>query len=485
MYLGIDIGTSAVKALLMDDSGTILAEVDSPLTVSRPRPLWSEQNPADWWQAVDASVLALRSQAGSALDGLQAIGLSGQMHGAVVLGADMQPLRPAILWNDGRSHAHCAQLEQQVPSLPATAGVVAMPGLTAPKLLWLREHEPAVFRAIHKVLLPKDYIRLQLSGECIADMSDAAGTLWLDQAARDWNDSALTACGLQRAQMPTLVEGSTPGGYLRAEIAQRWGVPAGIVIAGGGGDAAAGGIGVGAINDGDGFISLGTSGQLFVVTANYQPKPEVLLHSFAHCIPARWYQMAAMLNGASCLAWVAGIVGENDIGTLLEQVEAAYQGPSSVLFLPYLSGERTPHNNPYARGVFFGMDADSGPLDLVQAVLEGVAFSFADAQDCLRQAGTDCACPGIIGGGARSRLWAQIMADVLGRPLQRYQGGAKGPAFGAARLARLALSGAEPATVCLQPALEQMIEPDLANTARYGERLPRFRALYRQLRNEF
>ena len=192
-----------------------------------------------------------------------------------------------------------------------------------------------------------------------------------------------------------------------------------------------------------------------------------------------------MLNGASCLAWVAGIVGENDIGTLLEQVEAAYQGPSSVLFLPYLSGERTPHNNPYARGVFFGMDADSGPLDLVQAVLEGVAFSFADAQDCLRQAGTDCACPGIIGGGARSRLWAQIMADVLGRPLQRYQGGAKGPAFGAARLARLALSGAEPATVCLQPALEQMIEPDLANTARYGERLPRFRALYRQLRNEF
>jgi len=485
MYLGLDIGTSAIKALLIDHAGAVLAEAETALAVSRPQPLWSEQNPADWWQAVDASVRKLRRQAATALSQVQAIGLSGQMHGAVVLGADDKPLRPAILWNDGRSQAQCAELEQALPALPSRAGVIPMPGLTAPKLLWLREHEPEVFRAIHKVLLPKDYIRLRLSGEYISDLSDAAGTLWLDQARRDWDDAALAACGLQRQHMPGLVEGSVPSAHLRAAIAQDWGLAAGVVIAGGGGDAAAGGVGVGAINDGDGFISLGTSGQLFVVTEDYRPKPEVLVHSFAHCIPARWYQMAAMLNGASCLAWVASIIGADDINVLLKQVEAAYKGPSPVIFLPYLSGERTPHNNPHARGVFFGMSADTGPLDLVQAVLEGVAFSFADAQDCLSQAGTECAQPGIIGGGARSRFWAQIMADVLGRPLQRYQGAAKGPAFGAARLARLALTQEAAETVCLRPELEQLIEPNASNTVRYAERLPRFRALYQQLRGEF
>ena len=485
MYLGIDIGTSAIKALLINESETVLAEAETALSVNRPQPLWSEQNPADWWRTVDNSISALHKQAPDALSRVAGLGLSGQMHGAVALGADNKPLRPAILWNDGRSYAQCAELEQLVPALPDQAGVVAMPGLTAPKLLWLRAHEPEVFSEIRTVLLPKDYIRLCLSGELISDMSDAAGTLWLDQAKRDWNEAALAACGLERSQMPVLVEGSAPGGYLRADIAQRWGLPPNIVIAGGGGDAAVGGIGIGAINNGDGFLSLGTSGQFFVATERYQPKPEVLLHSFAHCIPQRWYQMAAMLNGASCLAWAAGIVQETDIEALLKRVEAAYQGPSAVLFLPYLSGERTPHNNPHARGVLFGLGANSGPLDVIQAVLEGVAFSFADAHACLLQAGSDCAQPGVIGGGARSRFWIQLLADVLGRPLQRYRGGAKGPAFGAARLARLAAHGEAPETVCRSPTVAEIIEPRPNYTERYAERVAQYRSIYNQLKSEF
>ena len=485
MYLGIDIGTSAIKAVLIDASENLLAETDTALSLSRPHPLWSEQNPADWWQAVDAALLALREQAAEALSRVEGIGLSGQMHGAAVLGANDQPLRPAILWNDGRSQAQCTELEQRVPGLPLKAGVVAMPGLTAPKLLWLRQHEPEVFKAIRSVLLPKDYVRLRLSGERISDLSDAAGTLWLDQAERDWNDEALAACGLERSQMPRLVEGSAPGGYLRAEIAQRWGMRPGIVIAGGGGDAAAGGVGIGAVNDGDGFLSLGTSGQFFVATERYQPKPEVLLHSFAHCIPQRWFQMAAMLNGASCLAWAANIVQETDIDALLKRVEAAYQGPSSILFLPYLSGERTPHNNPHARGVLFGLNANNGSVDVVQAVMEGVAFSFADAHACLLQAGSDCTQPGVIGGGARSRFWIQMLADVLGRPLQCYKGGAKGPAFGAARLARLAAHGESPETLCRRPEVSEVIAPRPHYTERYAARVARFRSLYHQLKNEF
>lgn len=485
MYLGIDLGTSAVKALLINDHNKVLAEAEQSLTVARRKRLWSEQNPADWWTAVMQSIQQLRTQQGQSFQYIRGIGLSGQMHGAVVLNQARQPLRPAILWNDGRAYAQCKELEETLPDLPWQAGVVAMPGFTAPKLLWLRQHEPEVFAAIDKILLPKDYIRLCLSGELITDMSDAAGTLWLDQARRQWNPAALAACGLQLEQMPELVEGSAVAGTLRADIAAELGLPAGIVIAGGGGDAATGGAGIGAINSGDGFISLGTSGQFFVASDRYQPKPEVLLHSFAHCVPERWYQMAAMLNGASCLAWAAKMLGEPDIGALLTRVEAAWQAPSEVIFLPYLSGERTPHNNPYAKGVWFGMTANTTPLDLFQAVLEGVAFSLADARDCLQQAGTLCDQPGVIGGGARSRFWLQILADILGLPLARYQGGAKGPAFGAARLARLAVENGDPAVICPQPEVAEVIAPRIEYTEQYCERLQQFRVLYRQLEGQF
>ena len=335
------------------------------------------------------------------------------------------------------------------------------------------------------MLLPKDYVRLRLTGEHVTDMSDAAGTLWLDQARRDWSSELLAASGMTESQMPRLVEGSERSGSLRPEIAAELGLAPGIVVAGGAGDAAAGGIGIGAVQDGDAFVSLGTSGQYFVTTASYRPHPDAFIHAFCHALPERWFQMAAMLNGASPLAWAARLVGDADIAALLTRVEAGYRGPSHSLFLPYLSGERTPHNDPHARGVLFGLDSDSGPEAVVQAVLEGVACSFALAQDCLAAAGTPVAEVAAIGGGARSRFWMRILASLLDRPVTVYAGGAMGPAFGASRLARLALTGAAPEAVCSKPAVAEVLEPDRALVPAYRDLDGRWRHLYATLRSEF
>ena len=483
-YLGIDVGTSAVKAILVDERQAAVAEADVPLQVSRPQDLWSEQDPEAWWQAVQHAIEQLRTENPAALADVRGIGLSGQMHGAVLLDDAGRPLRPAILWNDGRSFREAQELREQHPELSHAMGVIPMPGFTAPKLLWLARHEPETFRAVRKVLLPKDYIRLKLTGSAVTEMSDAAGTWWLDEAARDWSDEALTATGLTRDHMGDLVEGSQPSGIVRAELAQQWGMRGDVVVAGGGGDAAAGAVGLGAIDDGSAFISLGTSGQLFVTTQDFSPAPEALVHSFCHAIPGRWFQMAAMLNGASCLAWAAGLL-KADIGELLRQTEAAYRAPSSLIFLPYLAGERTPHNDPYARGVFFGLSPETRQTDLVQAVLEGVAFSFADAKQCLAQAGTQLTHAGMIGGGSRSTFWTRIFASVLDVPLMRYEGSDKGPAFGAARLARLASTGESPDAVCTAPAIIETVEPDPGLVERYAPRVEAYRRLYRSLKPEF
>lgn len=483
-YLGIDIGTSAVKAVLVDERQAVLAEASVALPISRPRDVWSEQDPESWWVAVQDAVRQLRSEQPFAWADIRSIGLSGQMHGAVLLDAENRPLRPAILWNDGRSFREAEELGEKHPELSHTMGVIPMPGFTAPKLLWLSRHEPTSFQAVRKVLLSKDYIRLRLTGLHVTDMSDAAGTWWLDEAARDWSDAALAATGLDRSYMPRLVEGSQPSGTVRSEIAQQWGLRDDVIVAGGAGDAAAGAIGLGAIEDGAAFLSLGTSAQLFVTTQDFHPAPEALVHSFCHAVPGRWFQMAAMLNGASCLAWLADLL-KADIGELLRLSEEAYRQPSNLLFLPYLAGERTPHNDSYARGVFFGLTPETRQADLMQAVLEGVAFSFADAKHCLEQAGTSLSQAGLIGGGSRSPFWTQILANVLNIPLQRYEGSDKGPAFGAARLARLALTGEAPETVCTPPTIIETVQPDPRLVALYAPRIDAFRHLYRALRPEF
>lgn len=481
MYLGIDIGTSSVKAVLVDGEQRLAAQAEAPLAVSRPAPLWSEQDPDDWWQAVNCVVDELRGKSGSVWQAIESIGLSGQMHGAVVLGADDRPLRPAILWNDGRSFDECVELERRWPDLAAVTGNRAMPGFTAPKLLWLARHEPAVFRACLRVLLPKDYVRLRMTGEAASDLSDSAGTLWLDVGRRDWSEDAIAATGLSLSHMPRLYEGPAPTGRLAPAVAQAWALPQRPVVAAGGGDNAAGAVGIGIVEPGMAFASLGTSGVTFVARDRYAPNPAGGVHTFCHALPGRWHQMAVHLSAASCLAWLAGILGEKE-SSLLAGLPDEPAAPKGLFFAPYLTGERTPHNDPHAVAVFHGVTAATTRQDLVQAVLEGVAYAFRDGLDALESGGTRLDRLTLIGGGSRSRYWAQVMADVLGVVLEMRAGGEVGPAFGAARLARLAASGEEPVRVCRAPPLLDTVEPRPSRAGAYLQARSTFCGLYEKQR---
>jgi xylulokinase len=483
-FLGIDLGTSAVKAVLVDAQQTILVEASRPLASAHPHPLWSEQDPEAWWQAVAGVLDGFHEDFPHHMAAVAAIGFSGQMHAPVCLDAAGTPMRPAILWNDGRAQAEAAELAAAYPGLADVVGVVPMAGFTAPKLLWLARHEPELFGRIDCVLLPKDYVRLRLTGERVTDMADASGTWWLDVAARRWSQAAVEASGLRLAQMPQLVEGNAATGPVRADLARRWGLSDKVVVAGGAGDVAAAAVGLGAIEDGDCFLSLGTSAQLFVTAASHRASPRTLVHAFAHALPRRWFRMAAMLNGASCLAFAAKILG-GEPAALVHEAELAFERPSDVTFLPYLSGERTPHNDPNAKGVFFGLDPATERRDLVQAVLEGVAFSFADGLAAVESAGIAVVAPALVGGGAQSALWTRILASVLDRPLTRYRAADKGPAFGAARLARLAVTDEDPKAICVPPALLDVTLPQPALTEAYAPKLARFRRLYDALRAEF
>jgi xylulokinase len=487
MYLGIDLGTSEVKALLLDDRHGIVAQAGSGLSLSRPQPLWSEQEPADWWHATDQALARLRAAAPEALAAVRAIGLSGQMHGAVLLDAGDTVLRPAILWNDGRSANACTALERAIPRLSDITGNVAMPGFTAPKLWWVREHEPRVFDRVACVLLPKDWLRLQLSGERITDCSDASGTLWLDVAARAWSSEVLEACGLSVSQMPALVEGSEVAGRLRPEIAQRWGMKAGIPIAGGGGDNAASAIGIGAIDAGQGFVSLGTSGVLFVAGERFLPHPESGMHAFCHALPARWHQMSVMLSAASCVGWAGKLLGRPDVAVLLAEAGALdeAQRERAPIFLPYLSGERTPHRNPHAQGVLFGLTHDHDGAALAYAVCEGVGFGLLDGLHALRlPADIALGSLSLVGGGARSAWWAQLLASTIDVPLTLHQSAEAGAALGAARLGWLA-DGGVPDLVCTLPAVVRRFEPEPAEHERLMRRYDRFRRLYPALLSRF
>ena len=485
VLLGLDIGTSAVKTVLADMRQTVMASTTVPLDISRPRPGWSEQEPQDWIAATHEALEALKDIAPKEFAMVRAIGLSGQMHGAVLLGADDRLLRPAILWNDGRAEEECAEMLAAMPDLPMVAGVPPMPGLTAPKLLWLRKREPETFGAIRTVLCPKDFVRLHLTGARVTDMSDAAGTLWLDQARRRWSDAALAASGLAASQMPRLAEGTEISGEVRAELCAELGWAPGVIVAGGAGDAAAAAVGLGAIGEGDAFISLGTSCQVFASSAHYRPKPETLVHAFAHCVPDRWFQMAAMLNGASCLSWVASTLGRADIEALLGEVVTEASGPGEPLFLPYLAGERTPHNDTNARGVFFGLGQGTTAAGMTRAVLEGVAYSIREARDVLASAGTPLSAAGLTGGGTRSAFWLQMISDVTGLALWRPDGTELGPAFGAARLARLALTGEPVETVCTKPPVKDWFVPDARLADAYALGFARYRSLYTALKPEF
>ena len=485
-YLGIDLGTSEVKLVLTDDASQVIATSSARLRVDNPHPLWSEQAPQAWWNATLDAIAALRSQAPQDFRALRGIGISGQMHGATLLDRNGNVLRPAILWNDMRAHAECVELEALVPDAPTITGNRAMPGLTAPKLLWLSKYEAAVYRAIDKVLLPKDYLGWKLTGEFVSEMSDAAGTLWLDVARRDWSDRMLAATGLDRSHMPRLVEGSDVAGHLREELRREWGLSGPVVVAGGAGDNAASAVGIGVIEASDAFLSLGSSGVLFAATARHAPNPQQGVHAFCHCLPGQWHQMSVILSAAASLHWLAGVTGQ-PVATLVAGAAqlTAIQQAQAPLFLPYLNGERTPHNDATAKGVLFGMTPAHDSAHLAYAVMEGVAFAMADGYAALQAAGTLLKSAALVGGGSRSAFWGELCATALGIALRRHAGAEVGAAMGAARLARLADTGEEAGRVCVAPEVLEWYRPDSARQAQLQRRLTQYRRLYRGLADEF
>lgn len=474
--LGIDLGTSELKAILMDAGGAVLAHAGVRLSVSRRHSGWSEQAPQDWWQACLQALDQLRTH--EAYTRVACIGLSGQMHGAVVLGDDNRVLYPAVLWDDSRAIAEADALG--VESAEVT-GSLPMAGLTAPKLLWLQRHEPEVFQAIDCVLSPKDYLRLCLSGERISEMSDAAGTLWLDVARREWFTPMLRATGLAPRQMPRLVEGGTASAVLNVNAATRLGLSPGVVIAGGGGDNPVAAVGIGAINAGDGFITLGTSAAIVAITDHAAGNPASAVHSFCHALPDRWYTMGAMLAGASCLRWVTRLTGTADEQALLDQVHAQLPMGQPVpldtpLFLPYLAGERTPHNDPLLRGGFLSLGHDCTPAMLGYAVMEGVGFGLLDALHAVQSAGASVGACALVGGGARSAYWAQLLANILQREIFTLQGSELSACIGAAKLGFMAIGQGEQLLAAGMP-VKARYQPDLTQQPVLQARYAKFQSL--------
>jgi len=416
MYLGLDLGTSGLRAVLVDGEGMVLAASDQAYPVAHPHSGWSEQDPADWIAAAERALDALQQTNPKELAALRAIGLSGQMHGATLLDGANDVLRPAILWNDTRAASEAAAMDGD-PAFRAISGNIVFPGFTAPKLAWVQAHEPELFARVAMVLLPKDYLRFWLTGDHASDMSDSAGTSWMDTGGRAWSADLLEKAGMRLDQMPRLVEGTEVSGTLRRELAERWGLSKSVKVVGGGGDNSASACGVGCFDEGDGFVSLGTSGVLLAAKAGFAPSPETAVHTFCHSVPGTWYQMGVILAATDCLNWLAAQTGSEPAqlsGLLGNRIE----GPGSIRFLPYLSGERTPHNDARIRGAFVGLSIGDGHKELTQAVMEGVAFALKDNHEALKATGTTLTRLLAIGGGSKSDYWIELIATLLGMPMQ-------------------------------------------------------------------
>ncbi len=476
MFIGLDLGTSGLKGIVIDDAQTLLAEANAPLQVQRPHSGWSEQLPSDWIAAAEAVMDALSAEVDFA--GVTGIGLSGQMHGATLLGRDDTVLRPCILWNDTRSHAEAAAMDAD-PRFRAISGNIVFPGFTASKLAWVRNNEPEIFEATAKVLLPKDYLRLWLTGEYVAEMSDAAGTSWLDTGARDWSDALLGATGLTRDHMPRLVEGSQASGQIRTELASRWGLSRSTVVAGGGGDNAASAIGAGIAAPGEAFLSLGTSGVLFASTAKYAPDPDTAVHSFCHALPDTWHQMGVILAATDALEWYARLTGTTAAGLTSDLGDLTAPGLAS--FLPYLGGERTPHNDAQIRGAMLGLEHATDRAAGTRSILEGVSFAFCDCRDALSATGTRLETVIALGGGSQSDYWLSCLATALNLPISVPEAGDFGAAFGAARLGQMAATGAG-AEIATKPKIAQVFEPDTDLVPAFKDAHSRYKSAYTALK---
>lgn len=438
--LGLDISTTGAKALLIDPNGAIIAAHTTPQPISAPHPLWSEQNPSDWWDGIAASIRAVLATPGVRAEDIAAIGLTGQMHGLVLLDSAGQVLRPAILWNDQRTGPQCEAITERIgfERLIALTGNRALTGFTAPKIVWVRDHEPEIFARAAHILLPKDYIRLMLTGEYVMDMSDAAGTSLLDVANRRWSEAVIDALAIPAAWLPALAEGPAITGAVTAEAAALTGLKAGTPVVGGGGDQAAGAVGMGAVTPGVIGLTVGTSGVVFAPLPAYAYEPAGRLHAFCHAVPGMWHFMGVMLSAAGSLQWYHdALTPDLDFDTLVTPAGAIAPGADGLLFLPYLTGERTPHPDPLARGAFVGLTTRHTRDHLTRAVLEGVAFGLKDSFTLIAEASGSSGGQmqvRVSGGGAKSPVWRQILADVIGAPLVTTNS-TEGAAFGAALLA--------------------------------------------------
>jgi len=477
MYLGIDLGTSSVKTVIMNEDQSILASHSAPMDVSRPHDGWSEQNPADWVDAMQLTLDALKASHPAELSAVRGIGLSGHMHGATLIDKDDAVIRPCMLWNDTRSQVQASRLDTE--QFRDIGGNILFPGYTSPKVAWVADNEPENFEKIARILLPKDYARLWLTGEYVAEMSDASGTGWLNVAQRCWSDELLGASNLNRAHMPSLVEGTEISGQLRQTLASRYGMRSDVVVAGGAGDNAASACGMGTIAAGDAFLSLGTSGVLFAANAHYQPNAESAVHAFCHALPGTWHQMGVILAATDSLNWLAKVT-QSTPASLSKPLDGLLAEPTDVIFLPYLGGERTPINNSAARGVFLGLNHNTDTLEMTRAVLQGVAFAFKGCQLALQSAGTELTRAAAIGGGSKSDYWLRILANTLNIPLDVTEDGDFGASLGAARLGMIAAENADPLSVCTSPAVHHSVEPDGSNQA-FIEQFERFNETYKAL----
>ncbi|MFT5799815.1 MAG: xylulokinase [Candidatus Azotimanducaceae bacterium] len=476
MFIGLDLGTSGLRGLLVDGAGTPVGSADAAYGVAHPHKGWSEQDPQSWTQALEVVMAALRHSFPDAFAAVQGIGISGHMHGATLLNTNGDVLRPCILWNDTRSHVEAAALDA-MPMFRSLTGNIVFPGFTAPKLQWVAKHEPDIFKQIAKVLLPKDYMSYWLTGAYSADMSDSAGTSWLDVGARDWSDDLLEATGLSRSQMPTLFEGSQVVGTVRSDLASDYGLPVGVQVVAGGGDNAVAACGVGAMSEGTGFVSLGTSGVLLAGRDGFTPMADSAVHTFCHAVPDQWYQMGVVLAATDSLNWLSGITGQTPT-QLTAELGTKLRSPTSLQFYPYLSGERTPHNDSAVRAGFVGLDVATTRADMTQAVLQGVSFALRDSLEALRSTGAKLESVLAIGGGAQSDYWVEMLATVLNLPLELPEQGDFGAALGAARLAICGVTGAAVAEVMTKPPVAKVIAPNAALLAEYQMRYDHFQSSF-------
>jgi xylulokinase len=484
MFLGIDLGVRHLTVVLLDEQHRVVDLAEAPIASSRSRSAWAEQDPQDWWKAAGKAVGMLKRNRAKELSGVAGVGVSGQRNAPVLLDKADKPVRPCILAEDRRSLAECEEFRRRAPTVEGTTRSVVGPQAAATKLLWLANHEPESLHALSCLLMPKDWLRLRLTGERATDRSDASRTLLYDLARGDWSEAMSAAAGVPTGALPPIRDSAAVAGRLDAAVAADWGLPAGIPVAVGASDGAAGLAAIGALSPGQGSIALDGRGEVAVVVDALPEAPGPLV-AYCHCLPGLFVRAAPVLDADRCLNWLTSLTGSANEAALLAEAGMADREARGLIFLPYLAGATTPHHDPAATGVFFGLTMETARADLTRSALEGIAFAFADGVEEMARSGLEIGDLTIEGRSGGSPFWGRILASVLGRTLTRLKPSGAGPAYGAARLARLAAGDESPEAVMVRPPMEFAVHPSAAIAQLAGDKQQRFRALYRTLQPGF